>query len=63
MLKYGSLHLHIKASLLAPVAEAHNVPPRDEAPNRKILRQIIRVYLFKAYNHSNFAIMCSLVNS
>ena len=52
---HGSLQLRIKASLRAQVAEDKlNAPlPRDEAPNRQILCQTIRVNLLRALKLRN----------
>ena len=60
--KYGSLQLCIKASLRAQVAEDKlNAPlPRNEAPNKQILRQTISVKLSTSYEPSNLEILFSL---
>ena len=53
--KYGSLQLRIKASFRVQMAEDKlNVPlPRDEAPNKQILRQTISMNLLRALKLRN----------
>ena len=53
--KYGSLQLRIKASFRVQMAEDKlNVPlPRDEAPNKQILRQTVLMNLLRALKLRN----------
>ena len=60
--KDGAFVLHIKELLRAQVAEDKlNAPlPRNEAPNKQILRQTISVKLSTSYEPSNLEILFSL---
>ena len=51
--KYGSLQLRIKSSFRAQVAEDKLPLPRDEVPNKQILRRVISMNLLRALSLRN----------